>query len=113
MSRLAQNWVESNYSSVLSPISTLEKSFSNGYNFLKILEARRIVTADDLRDARDENTPNIVLKNMNILTKGLKSINIKLSKQQIADVRLFFLCCIPVLIFLHRLSLNNQAGQLI
>jgi hypothetical protein len=87
MARLAQNWVETNYSSVLSPIATLEKSFSNGYNFLKILEAKRIVTEEDMRDARDGNTPNIVLKNMNILSKGLKSINIQLSKQQIADVR--------------------------
>jgi hypothetical protein len=109
MARLAQNWVETNYSSVLSPISTLEKSFSNGYNFLKILEAKRIVTEEDMRDARDGNTPNIVLKNMNILSKGLKSINIQLSKQQIADVR----PCLSIhsISPLRRLSLSSQEEQ--
>jgi hypothetical protein len=86
MARLAQNWVETNFSATVAPINSLEKSFANGYNFLKILEEKRIISEEDLQEVSDGNTPKVVMKNMAILTKGLKSININLSKQQIADV---------------------------
>jgi hypothetical protein len=86
MARLAQNWVETNFSAAVAPIDTLEKDFSNGYKFLKILEDKRIISEEELQDASDGNLPKIVMKNMAILTKALKSINIALSKQQIADV---------------------------
>lgn len=88
MSQLAQNWIELNFN-LPKKIITLEKSFSNGFLFLKILESKNILQENDLNEISDSNLPTGILKNMNILTRGLKNINIHLSKQQIADVILF------------------------
>ncbi len=90
MSRLAQNWIETNFS-LPRPISTLEKSFSNGYLFIKILEQKRIIQTEEVNEVIDGETPGVILKNMNILSRGLKLMNIHLSKQQIADVN--YLSC--------------------
>lgn len=85
MSQLAQNWIETNFN-LPKKILNLEKSFSNGFLFLKILENKNLLEEEDINNINDSDIPTIILKNMNILTRRLKLININLSKQQIADV---------------------------
>jgi hypothetical protein len=85
MSRLAQSWVVSNFT-FPRQVTQLEKDFSNGFLFLKILEQKRILLDDEIMGAVDGDTPAVVMKNMNIVNRGLKSLDIHLSKQQIADV---------------------------
>jgi hypothetical protein len=85
MSRLAQNWVSSNFQLPRS-ISNLEKDFSNGYLFIKMLEEKRILRGDDTDGIVDGDTPSEIMNNIKILGRGLKTLNIHLTKKLIADV---------------------------
>jgi len=85
MSRLAQNWAEKSFN-LPRPIVNLEKDFSNGYLLIKMLQERNVLHEDEVADVVDGDTPTVVMKNMHVLARGLKSLQLHLTKQQTADI---------------------------
>lgn len=64
----------------------MEKDFSNGYLFVKMLEEKRILRGDDADGVIDGDTPSEIMTNIKVLGRGLKLLNIHLTKNLIADV---------------------------
>jgi hypothetical protein len=86
MSRLAANWVESNFD-LDKRIENIEKEFSNGYIFIDMLAQRQVFSEDDLASCKDSSYPKDILQNMQVLSRGLKKLGVVLTKAQVADVR--------------------------
>ena len=85
MSRLAVNWVESNFD-LEQPVVDIEREFSNGFIFIEMLAQRQLLTEDDFRECKDSDFPQDIVRNMHILSRGLKKLGVVLKKSQIADV---------------------------
>ena len=109
MSRLAQNWVSSNFQ-LPQPINNLEKDFCNGYLFIKMLEQRNVLHRDDVDGAENGDTPQVIMKNIAILGRGLKSINIQLTKHLVADVCIYIKMDMHCNIPCNRSFPNSQGG---
>ena len=65
MSRLAVNWVETNFE-LDKPVANIEKEFSNGYIFIDMLAQRQLFSEEDLANCKNSDLPRDILTNMKI-----------------------------------------------